>query len=196
MWLYVPAALSNERAFAPQHARCTTTLYETKRNSSRRLLHGSGGVKADDFALRVRALRLTRARLTSTSAMFARRRAAPLLPLLLLLLLVPGVAQGTSEAHISEQPVPAADDSGQGVDARNSVVGISVNGVEPEVRQQSFRWPVLLRPKLRVAVVASQALHTELGGQSAVAEALAEEAPPSVLEQECARRRSLLLASA
>ena len=67
--------------------------------------------------------------------MFARRRFAP--PLLLLLLLLLQAVHSTSELHINEQPEPAADESGQGVDARNSVVGISVTGVEPEVRPQA-----------------------------------------------------------
>ena len=67
--------------------------------------------------------------------MVARRRVV--LPLLLLLLLLQAVAHSTSELHFGEQPVPA-DESGPGVDARNSVVGISVTGVDPEVRPQAF----------------------------------------------------------
>jgi len=117
--------------------------------SSRRLPSALALGQADDGTLLVRAaLRLKRVRLIPAGAMFAWRRVAPPL-LLLLLLLVQGVAHGTSESHIisNEQPVPAADESGEGVDARNSVVGISVSGVEPEVRPQAFRLSIPLCAK-------------------------------------------------
>ena len=117
--------------------------------SSRRLPSALALGQADDGTLLVRAApRLKRVRLTPAGAMFAWRRVAPPL-LLLLLLLVQGVAHGTSESHIisNEQPVPAADESGEGVDARNSVVGISMSGVEPEVRPQAFRLSIPLCAK-------------------------------------------------
>jgi hypothetical protein len=77
--------------------------------------------------------------------MGARRRASLLLPLLLLLL---QAAACVSELHHGAQPVavPVADESGQGVDARDSVVSISVTGVEHEVRcrrQQAARCAAL-----------------------------------------------------
>ena len=73
--------------------------------------------------------------------MGARRRASLLLlPLLLLL----QAAACVSELQDGAQPV--ADESGQGVAARDSVVSISVTGVEPEVRcrrQQAARQAAL-----------------------------------------------------
>ena len=113
--------------------------------------------------------------------MFGRRRAA------LLLLVLLQAAHCVGEPHSSEQRQRAADEGGQEIDARDSIVGISATGVEPEVRRTATGGRQVTKAcALRVATVALQALLPELEGQRADDVQLADDAPPSVYEKEYA----------